>query len=159
MAEAPASKKVQPLTIRERIFMSELFRNGMNQTAAYEAMMVSLGKPMPEKSTAEKQGWRMRRRICERSDFKAILAERGIDQVTLADDLNRLRTIKRPAFSRDGELVGEFDDGQTQLGAAKLIGDALDAINQKTSVELTGNLSIGLPPPPPAPDPTEAPGA
>jgi len=158
MANADRAGKRRNLTVRERAFLSELFAHGLNATDAYEAMMAKMGRPV-ERSTAESQGCRMRKRICDTAEFREILSGNGIDQVTLASDLNRLRTIKRPAFSRDGELVGEFDDGQTQLGAAKLIGDALDAINQKTSVELTGNLSIGLPPPPPALDPTEAPGA
>ena len=157
MAESGAVRKTKPLTLRERVFLSALFSCGMNATQAFIELQKRTGKPEPSREVAEVSGYKLRKQICAKAEFKEILAENGIDKATLAADLNRLRTIKRPAFNREGELVGEFDDGPTQLGTAKYIGDSLEVSSQKTSIELSGTLSIGLPPPPPAPDPAPDP--
>lgn len=143
---ATASEKRRDLTLRERMFASLLFSNGLNATRAYADMMDKLGKPCTV-STAESQGPRMRARICRTSEFRAILEARGLDEITLADDLNRLRTIKRPAFSRDGYVIGEYDDGQVQLGAAKMLGESLDALKPAV-LNVAGVISIGEPPKP-----------
>lgn len=156
MGTADDAKPRKKLTLRERAFLAELFSNGLNSTQAYVVMMQKLGKQVQEKTAAE-QGSRMRKRICDSAEFSEIMRERGIDLATLADDLNRLRTMKRPAFNREGQLVGEFDDGQTQLGAVKLASEGLGAMPSKLDINITGPITIGLPPEPPKPE--EAPGA
>jgi hypothetical protein len=147
MAKNDSARKVRPLTIRERAFLSELFESGLNATEAYVRVMAKNGKEV-SRANAEVQGCRMRRRICSTAEFADILSARGLDAVTLADDINRLRTMQRPAFDRDGNHVGDFNDGQVQLGAAKLISEALGVIEKPGSTVVIENISIGLPPKP-----------
>ena len=142
--ELPEKRKV--LTLRERMFASELFAHALNNTQAYKAMMEKLGKPCTE-STAASQGSRMRQKICHTAEFRAILESNGIDEITLAHDLNHLRSVQKVAFNPFNGSKVEYDDGPTQLGAAKIIGETLDAL-APAIVNVSGTISIGEPPKP-----------
>ena len=125
MADSGASgRNAKPLSLKERAFLAELFACGLNTTEAFVSLSRKLGKEVT-RDRAASEGWKLRKRICQTVEFREVLAERGLDQATLADDLNRLRVIQRPAFNRDGVHVGDFDDGQVQLGAAKLLSETL----------------------------------
>jgi len=123
MALAPVGI-VKPLTLRDRLFLAFYFDTGMYATQAYMKYGESIGKPCTHQ-VAEVQGSRALKRIRLSGDFRAILETRGLDDIRLASEINRLLQIKKPAISAKGEVVGEYEDGQTQVRAAEMLKDVL----------------------------------
>ena len=137
MALAPVGI-VKPLTLRDRVFLAFYFETAMNATQAYLKFGESIGKPCSHQ-VAEVQGSRALKRIRASGDFRAILETRGLDDIRLADEINRLLKIKKPAFTPKGEVVGQYEDGQTQVRAAEMLKDVLGH-SSKAEINLITDL-------------------
>lgn len=135
----------KPLTNRDRQFLALYFANGMNATDAWFKLCEAAGRECTRES-AEVQGSRAVKRCRQSGDLRAILEERGLDDLRLANEIDRLLKVKRLAFSPTGE-AHEFDDGPTQAKAAEMLKDILGH-NSAQEINVNGTITIGEPPKP-----------
>ena len=140
MALAPIGN-VKPLTNRDRQFLALYFANGMNATDAWFKLCERGGKPCTRES-AEVQGSRAVKRVRQSGDFRAILEERGLDDLRLANEIDRLLQVKRTFITGEGDVV-ECDDGLTQVKAAEMLKDILGH-NSAQEINVNNRADSGL---------------
>ena len=131
----------KPLTNRDRQFLALYFANGMNARAAWSTLCEQAGRPCTQE-TAEVSGSKALKRCRQSGDLRAILEERGLDDLRLANEIDRLLKVKRLAFSPTGE-AHEFDDGPTQAKAAEMLKDILGH-NSAQEINVNNRADSGL---------------
>lgn len=136
MALAPLGK-INPLTTKDRAFLAAYFQSGLNATKAYLLMCEKLGTSCTQGS-AEVLGCKALKRVRASGDFRAILEIRGLDDLRLADEIDRLLKIKKTYINGKGDVI-DYDDGQTQVKAAEMLKDVLGH-STKTEINLTTDL-------------------
>ena len=135
----------KPLANRDRVFLALYFANGLNATEAWFQLCQRAGKPCT-RSTAEVQGSKALKRVRQSGDFRAILEERGLDDLRLAAEIDRLLRVKKTFLTKAGEAI-DCEDGQTQVKAAEMLKDVLGHnspkeinVNNRPAQGLTLNL-------------------
>ncbi len=140
MALAPVGNG-KPLANRDRQFLALYFANGFNATEAWFTLCQDAGRPCT-RETASTKGSQALKRIRESGDFRAILEARGLDDIRLAREIDRLLQVQRTYISPNGQTV-TYDDGQTQVKAAQMLQDVLGH-NAAHEINLNNRPAEGL---------------
>lgn len=135
--------KLRRLTHRERRYIRARFGpEQMEQTDAYMAAVRKSDGSYPcARATATVTACRMERRLRETPAlWEEILRAAGIDDYTLAADLNRMRSARRIEFYH-GHQIADVADNNVQMRAVELIAELLGH-KRAGSLDVSGTLTV-----------------
>lgn len=100
----------------DRLFMRHYLSNGGNGQAAYQAC-----RPGTPDRQAQSRASKVLKRIRQSVSWEEIMAEAGLDNLSLAAKARELLSARSTVIDSDGE-EHEVEDKRVQLGALQLAG-------------------------------------